>query len=85
MAKIPTDQRIDLQSVQRATRPVVVEPRKKILAIVVFLAVIAATVGLAFILENLRPRVRAVAPAAPAFRGDVDDDDEHRERTKHTA
>ena len=85
VAKIPTNQRIGLQSMQRATRPVVVEPRKKILSIVVFLAVIVATVGLAFILENLRPRVRAVAPATPAFRGDVDDDGEQRERTKHTA
>ena len=84
-AKIPTDQRINLQIVQRATAPVVVEPRKKTLAVVVFLAFMAATLGLAFILENLRPRVRAVAPAAPAFRADEDDDGEHRERTKHTA
>ena len=66
-------------------RPVVVEPRKKTLAVVVFVALMVATVGLAFILENLRPRVRAVAPAAPAFRADVDDDGEQRERTKHTA
>ena len=70
-AKIPTDQRIHLQIVQRATKPVVVGPRKKTLAIVVFLAVLVATIGLAFILENLRPRVRAVAPAAPAFRADT--------------
>ena len=84
-AKTPTDQRIELQVVQRATKPVVVEPRKKTLAVVVFVALLIATVGLAFILENLRPRVRAVAPAAPAFRAGVDDDDEHRERTKHTA
>lgn len=83
--KIPTHQRIDLQIVQRATVPVVVEPRKKTLAVVVFAALVLATVGLAFILENLRPRVRAVAPATPAFRADVDDDGEQRERTKHTA
>ena len=83
-AKIPTDQRIHLQIVQRATAPVVVEPRKKTLAVIVFVAVMAATVGLAFILENLRPRVRPVAPAAPAFRADVDEDEE-RERKKHTA
>jgi hypothetical protein len=85
VAKIPTDQRITLQIVQRATKPVVVEPRKKTLAVVVFVALLIATIGLAFILENLRPRVRAVAPAAPAFRAGVDDDDEQRERTKHTA
>jgi hypothetical protein len=85
VAKIPTDQRINLQIVQRAAAPVVVEPRKKTLAVVVFGALLVATVGLAFILENLRPRVRAVAPAAPAFRADGDDDGEQRERTKHTA
>jgi hypothetical protein len=65
--KIPTDQRINLQTVQGATAPVVVVPRKKTLPIVVFLAVVVATLGLAFILENLRPRVRAVAPAAATF------------------
>lgn len=69
-AKIPTDQRINLQIVQRATKPVVVEPRKKMLAVVVFGAVLVAAIGLAFILENLRPRVRAVAPAAPVFRAE---------------
>lgn len=84
-AKIPTDQRINLQIVQRATAPVVVEPRSKTLAVVVFVALMVATVGLAFILENLRPRVRVVAPATPAFRADVDDDGAQRERTKHTA
>jgi hypothetical protein len=73
--KIPANQRIILKSMQRATAPIVVQPRKKTLAIVVFLAVAIATIGLAFILENLRPRVRAVAPAAPAFRAS----------TKHTA
>lgn len=69
-AKIPTNQRISLQVVQRATPPVVVEPRKKTLAVVVFAALVIATIGLAFILENLRPRVRAVAPAAPVFRAE---------------
>ena len=79
--KIPTNQRINLQIVQRATRPVVVQPRKKTLAVVVFVAVVAATLGLAFILENLRPRVHAVAPAAPAFRADRAE----RADAKHTA
>jgi hypothetical protein len=70
-AKIPNDQRINLQIVQRATKPVVVEPRKKTLAVVVFGALLVATLGLAFILENLRPRVRAVAaPPAPVFRAE---------------
>lgn len=68
VAKIPTAQRINLQIIQNATPSVVVQPRKKTLAVVVFAALLIATIGLAFILENLRPRVRAVAPAAPVFR-----------------
>jgi hypothetical protein len=67
-ADIPSAQRIDLQILKRATRPVLIEPRKKTLPIVVFLAVVAATIGFAFVLENLRPRVRAVAPATSARR-----------------
>jgi hypothetical protein len=85
-AKIPTDQRITLQTVQGATSPVVVEPRKKTLAVVVFLAVVVATLGLAFILENLRPRVRAVAPAAPLLdHGDSVEPTLGAASKKHTA
>lgn len=69
--KIPKGQRITLQIVQAATKPSVFQPRKKTLPIVVFLAVMALTIGLVFILENLRPRVRALAPAEPAFRADT--------------
>ena len=69
--KIPQGQRITLQIVQAATKPVVFQPRKKTLPIVVFLAVTILTIGLVFILENLRPRVRALAPAEPAFRADT--------------
>jgi hypothetical protein len=83
--KIPTHQRIDLQIVQRATPPVVVQPRKKTLAVIVFVALVVATVGLAFILENLRPRMRAVAPAAPPFRAAEPEDEPFRAGTKHTA
>jgi len=68
LAKIPEKQRITLQIVQAATKPAVFEPRKKTLAIVVFLAVMLLTIGLVFILENLRPKMRALAPAEPAFR-----------------
>jgi len=71
LAKIPHNQRITLQIVQAATEPAVFAPRKKTLPIVVFLAVTILTIGLAFILENLRPRVRAVTPAEPAFRANT--------------
>jgi hypothetical protein len=36
-------------------------PRKKTTPIVVFLTVLLAAIGLAFVLENLRPRIRALA------------------------
>jgi hypothetical protein len=60
LAAIPNGDRVDLQVLQNATPPVVVVPRKKTLAIVIFLAVLSATVALALILENARPRVTAV-------------------------
>ena len=64
-AAIPNNERVDLQVLQNVTPPVVVQPRKKTLPIVIFLAVISATIGLAFILENARPRVKPVTLAAP--------------------
>jgi hypothetical protein len=42
---------------------VVISGKKKTLPIVVFLAVMIAITGLAFMLENMRPRVRPVEPA----------------------
>jgi hypothetical protein len=65
-AAIPAAQRISIQVLRRPALPVVIEPRKKTLPIIVFLAVITAAVGLAFVLENLRPSVRAVATTADA-------------------
>jgi hypothetical protein len=65
-AAIPKTQRINIEVLTRSTLPVVIEPRSKTLPIIVFLSVLTAAVGLAFILENLRPRVRAVATAADA-------------------
>jgi hypothetical protein len=62
-AGIPAKQRISVQVLKRPARPEVIDPRKKTLPIMVFLSVLTAAVGLAFVLENLRPRVRAVASA----------------------
>lgn len=64
-AAIPSDQRIDIQTIQSATKPKVVIPRKKTLPIVIMLAVLTATFSLAFILENLRPREGLVAVSTP--------------------
>ena len=69
---IPLKQRVLLQVV--STNAAVIAGRKKTLAIVALLAVLIATIALTFVLENLRPRLQAVAPvtaAAPAEHVDV--------------
>lgn len=64
-AAIPNNERVDLQVLQNVTPAVVIQPRKKTLPIVIFLAVVSGTIALAFILENARPRVKPVTLAAP--------------------
>jgi hypothetical protein len=65
---IPTSQRIELQTIQAATKPLLIQGRKKTLPIIVFLAVLCATVALAFVLENIRPRRSVLASAdAPSL------------------
>jgi hypothetical protein len=58
---VPVSDRVVIRTVVAPKRPHIFQPRSKTLAIVVFLAVMLATVGLAFVLENLRPRVRKVS------------------------
>lgn len=60
--KIPSSKRVELQLVTNATahNATIVAPRKKTTPIVVFLTILVATVGLAFVLENFRPRIRLV-------------------------
>jgi hypothetical protein len=60
-AAIPDSQRITFPVVNAARDATLVGPRKKTLPIVIFLTILTATIGLAFILENLRPRVRPVS------------------------
>ncbi len=52
------------EGVARAGQPQLFSPRKKTLPLIAFFTVMLAGVGLAFVLENLRPRVRAVEPSA---------------------
>jgi hypothetical protein len=52
--------RVRVDVVRQPQTPVLLVPRKKTRPIVVFLTVAIATFGLAFVLENLRPRVRAI-------------------------
>jgi hypothetical protein len=59
---IPASKRVELQVLSQARNAVIFSPRKKTTPIVIFLTVLLAAVGLAFVLENLRPRVRTVAP-----------------------
>jgi hypothetical protein len=72
-AQIAPSDRVDIAVLQHARKAKLVAGRKKTLPIVVFLAVMIAVVGLAFILENLRPSSRTLedvgtAPAAGAAR-----------------
>jgi hypothetical protein len=63
-AGIPPERRVVVQTVERATKATLVAGRSKTLAAVVFLTVMAATLGLAFVLENMRPRQKTVAATA---------------------
>lgn len=70
---VPTADRVVVEQLVRPKPPEVFQPRSKTMAIVVFLATMLATVGLVFLLENLRPRARQLgepveAEFAPAQR-----------------
>jgi hypothetical protein len=59
-AEVYPEQRTVVEVLNRATKPVLIAGRGRTLPIVVFLTVMTAVIGLIFILENLRPRVRTV-------------------------
>lgn len=61
-AGIPPRQRVVIQIVRRIDKPQLIEPRSMTLPIMVFLAVLTATMALAFLLENVRRRAPAVHP-----------------------
>src|SRR5438128_4532697 len=65
-AGIPMAQRVKVTILKQASGAIVIQPRKKTLPIVVFLAVLSATVGLAFLLENMRPHARSLSTVAEA-------------------
>lgn len=67
---IPVAQRVILQTVERAESAQLVAPRKKTRPIFLFAAIMTVFVGVAFILENLRPAVR-LAPSAPPILEDA--------------
>jgi hypothetical protein len=61
---VPTSDRVVFRTIVQPKGAVIFQPRSKTMAIVVFLAVMLATVGLAFALESIRPRVRLMREAA---------------------
>lgn len=58
--RISANERVQVNVVQQARYAQLVKGRSKTLPIVIFLTVMVAVIGLAFLLENLRPRIRAV-------------------------
>jgi hypothetical protein len=63
---IAKDKRVVLRVVNQARSASLLVGRSKTPPLIVFFTVMIAVIGLAFVLENLRPRVRAVpAPQAP--------------------
>lgn len=63
-ARIPDTQRVLVEVVNQPRRPILVAGRKKTVPMLIFVAMISITIGLAFLLENLRPRVREAAHPA---------------------
>ena len=60
---VPTTGRVQLTVLNAADLPKLIRPHSKTLPVAVFLVVLFAFVGLAFMLENLRPRVEVVPPS----------------------
>lgn len=61
--EVPKADRVIVEQVERPRAAEVFQPRSKTMPAVIFLTVMFAAVGLAFMLENLRPRARPGTPA----------------------
>ena len=64
--KVPLADRVVVQTIVQPRRVQLFQPRSKTMAIVVFLGVMFATVGLAFVLENARPRKPSIGVSTDA-------------------
>ncbi len=62
--RVQPEDRVQVEVVRQPQAPALLVPRKKTRPIIVFLTVMIATFGLAFVLENMRPRVRAISGEA---------------------
>jgi hypothetical protein len=61
---IPKDARVVIEQVEQPRAAALEVPRKKTGPIAIFLAAMMATLGIAFVLENLRPQIRKLPTAA---------------------
>jgi hypothetical protein len=64
---IPDNDRIMVQVIQAPGKSKLIAGRSKTMPIVVFLGVLSVAIGLAFVLENLRPRARVLADSENAL------------------
>jgi hypothetical protein len=64
-ANVPDDKRVEIEVVNKAGNETLLVPRKKTLPIVVLLAVLSATVALAFMRENTKKRVEPTVEVVP--------------------
>ena len=68
-AGIPAKQRIELSILNAPSQAILIEPRKKTLPVVVFLAILMASIAVVFILENSRRgRIMGDAESLPKLR-----------------
>jgi hypothetical protein len=75
---VPNGNRVSFSIVKKPTKAVLLNGRSLTLPIVVFLTMLIAVIGLAFVLENLRPRVYPVRRELPRSEGQAD-------RERHSA
>lgn len=64
--KVPAADRVVVEQLVKPKGAKLFQPRPRTMPIVIFLAVMLAVVGLVFVLENVRPRVRALPEPAEA-------------------
>ncbi len=67
---LPASERVVLNVLNQPASATKVGPRSKTRPVVVFLAAMMAVIGLVFVLENLRPRLRRVEPVSESRQPD---------------
>jgi len=84
-AKVATNQRIQLQLVDRARKATDATHRSRTLPAVIFLGLMAATLGLVFVRENLRLELDAPdpAPSTPPARRPASNGQANRNRSRN--